>query len=131
MRTKVFAYNGFIGIESNVNAEGLLNKPLDKGQLGFLLDAKFVDIQPEALELLKCLPMSADDLGEVEIYQSNDGVVVFGWLGGPKKVVDISICTASNDYHPELLSPSENVEVPQGFIDFIDKTTTKENNDIV
>ena len=53
MRTKVFAYKGWVDIQSDVNAEGLLNKPLDKGQLGFVLNASFVDISPEALELLK------------------------------------------------------------------------------
>lgn len=125
MRTKVFTYKGFIGIESTVNADGLLNKPLDKGQLGFLFDAKFVDIQPEALELLKRLSMSADDVGEVEIYQSKD-IVVFGWLGGPKKVVDITINTASNDYHPELLVPVDNIDIPQDFIDFIDNSVKRD-----
>ncbi|MDD5650621.1 MAG: hypothetical protein PHF86_09430 [Candidatus Nanoarchaeia archaeon] len=66
MRTQIFAHKGWIGIKSNVNAEGLLNKPLDKGQLGFVVNADFVDISPDALELLKQVPLSGDDLGEVD-----------------------------------------------------------------
>lgn len=77
MRTKVFAHKGWVGIESDVNAEGILNRPLDKGQLGFVLDANFVDITPEALELLKQVPGSGDDIGEVDIIESNGKKVLF------------------------------------------------------
>jgi len=51
IRTKVFAHRGYIGIMSAFDADGILNKPEQKGQLGFVVKAACVDIQPEALEL--------------------------------------------------------------------------------
>jgi hypothetical protein len=103
MRTQIFAHKGWIGIKSNVNAEGLLNKPLDKGQLGFVVNADFVDISPDALELLKQVPLSGDDLGEVDSYKSNNGTRVFSWLGGPIKMFKPAVITSSNSYDPTIL----------------------------
>lgn len=118
MRTQVFAHNGFIGIKSDIKAEGLLNNPTEPDQLGFVVDANFVDVQPQALELLKQIKRSADDLGEVDIFKSVKGTI-FSWLGGPMKVIIPADVTSSNDYHPELIVANDKVETPQDFIDFI------------
>jgi hypothetical protein len=123
MRTKVFAYKGFVGIVSNPKAEGLLNDPLKPGQLGFIVDADYVDIQPEALELLKKVRTSGDDIGEVDAWKCADGKTAFSWLGGPWKVFspDEEGCTSSRTYDPSLLKATEGVETPQDFIEFIEK----------
>jgi len=121
MRTIIFCHKGIVGIQSSPKAEGLLNKPLDKGQLGFVVDASYVDVQPEALELLKKVPGSGDDLGEVDVFKSSDGVTALSWLGGPLKAFKPDEITSSNDYQVNLLTPCENVETPQSFIDFVEK----------
>lgn len=125
MRTQVFAYKGHIGILSDPKAEGLLNEPLKPGQLGFVVKASCVDISPEALDLLKKVPGSSDDIGEVDAHKSNDGDAVFSWLGGPRKTFMPDQVTASNDYHPELLMTSPIVTIPEDFIKYVDEDYPK------
>lgn len=119
MRTQVFAHKGIIGIQSDINAEGLLNDPKLPNQLGFVIDAKFVDIQPEALELLKQIKQSADDIGDIDVYESEIGVV-FSWLGGPLKVAKPDKITGSNCYDANLLTSNSDVKPSQSFIEYVD-----------
>jgi len=116
MRTQVFAHNGFLGIMSGVGAEGLLNKPKDPGQLGFVVDAEYVDIQPEALELLKKIPKSCDDIGDVDVFKSENGIV-FSWLGGPRTALKPDKASGSSSYDPSLLKANPKVETPKDFIE--------------
>ena len=118
MRTKVFAYKNYIGIESNIHAEGLLNDPMKIGQLGFIIDAKFVDVQPEALTLLLKGKKSIDDIGEIDVYKSNDKII-FSWLGGALKSCHVNDISGSNEYNASLLKSNPEVKTPQKFIDFV------------
>ena len=122
MRTQVFAHNGYIGIKSDVKAEGMLNDPLKPGQLGFVVDAACVDIQPAALELLKQVKRSGDDVGEIDVYKGSNGVI-FCWLGGPLKVSNPKEITGSNVTDVSLLTSNDSVVTPQDFIDFIESKT--------
>ena len=119
MRTQVFAHKGIVGIQSDPKAEGLLNDPMLPGQLGFVVDAKFVDIQPEALELLKQIKQSGDDIGEIDVYESEVGVI-FSWLGGPLKASNPLEITGSNCYDASLLKANDTVVPPKEFVEFID-----------
>jgi hypothetical protein len=116
----VFAYKGVVGIVSDVKAEGLLNSPGKPGQLGFVADASFVDVSAEALELLKTVPKSSDDLGEVDVYDAQ-GKIIFSWLGGPWKLFRPADISSSSIYEPTLLKACEGVVVPQDFIAFVDR----------
>jgi hypothetical protein len=120
MKTQVFAHKGWVGISSSTDAEGLLNKPMDAGQLGFVVDAAFVDISPEALELLKRVPKSSDDIGEVDIFGSNDGMIIFSWLGGIKKMFKPEHVSSSNSYNPSLISTTVPVEIDPAFIKIVE-----------
>ena len=120
MRTRVFAYKGMIGIESSPDSEGLLNDPMKAGQLGFVLNAEFVDIQPAALKILKMIRPSGDDIGDVDIYQAND-CVVFSWLGGPKKMVNPATVEGSAMYNPSLIKRTVKFQTPEDFMKFVDK----------
>lgn len=127
MRTQVFEHKGILGIQSDFGAEGLLNDPSQPGQLGFVVNADFVDIQPKALDLLKNVKSGHDDIGDVDVFQANDGVVVFAWLGGNLRAMNPEEIQGSNSYHPELLKSSENVVTPQEFIDFVESELADEN----
>lgn len=121
MRTQVFSHKGYIGIKSAFDAEGLVNDPSKPGQLGFVLDASSVDVHPDALELLKKVPSSHDDIGDVDIFKTNDGRVVFSFLGGPLAVLCPGDgCSGSNSYHPELLTPNPDVVPDKEFVEYID-----------
>lgn len=120
MRTQIFSYKGVIGIQSDVKAEGLLNDPLQSGQLGFVINADYIDIQPEALELLKTVKKSGDDIGEVDVFESEKGVI-FSWLGGPLKAFIPDQITGSSTYNAYLLkTTNENIKPPQEFINFVE-----------
>jgi len=127
MRTQVFQHKGILGIQSDFEAEGLLNDPSQPGQLGFVVNADFVDIQPEALELLKKVKPSHDDIGDVDVFQASDGVLVFSWLGGNLRAMNPDVIQGSNSYHPELLKTSDNVVTPQEFIDFVESELEDED----
>lgn len=123
MRTKIFEYKGYIGIQSSVNAEGLLNDPMKKGQLGFVLDADYVDIQPEALELLKQIKVTGDDVSDINVYTSNDNKRVIAWLGGPLIVLHPLKSEASNGYEINILTSCTDVTPSESFIKYIDSIT--------
>jgi len=122
MRTQVFTHRGIIGIKSNIKAEGLLNDPMKPGQLGFVVNAEFVDIQPEALELLKNVKKSCDAIGGIDVYQGSE-YVVFAWLGGPLKAFKPSQIDGSREYNASLLKPSDNVITDPEFIKMVDENT--------
>lgn len=124
-RTQVFAHKDYLGIKSSVKAEGLLNDPKAKSQLGFVVKAKYVDIQPEALELLKQVKQSGDNIGDIDIFQSSKGVI-FSWLGGSLKVCKPSEIKGSNTYDSSLVKSNPNIETPQDFIYIVEKVE-KEN----
>lgn len=121
MRTQVFAHKGVIGIKSSPTAEGLLNDPTKPGQLGFVCDAAFVDISPEALELLKKVPKSGDDIGDVDVFNTNDGKVIFSWLGGPLTSIDVKNASGSSTYDASLLKACDSVQVDPEFMTLVDK----------
>jgi hypothetical protein len=123
MRTKVFAHKNYIGIESNDHADGLLNDHSKTGQLGFIIDAKFVDVQPEALALLLKGKKSIDSIGEIDIYKFNNKII-FSWLGGPLKGCHVNDISGSNRYNASLLKSNHKVKTPQQFIDFVNSMSS-------
>ena len=121
MRTQVFAYKGIVGIRSEIGAEGLLNDPSKPGQLGFVVDAAYVDIHPDALEVLKQIHKSADDIGDVDVHKVNDGRVIFSWLGGPLAMIRLnSGQTGSSSYDPSLITANDAVVADPDFVRFVD-----------
>jgi hypothetical protein len=119
MRTKVFAYKGVVGVESSYKAEGLINHPAEPGQLGFVVDANFVDISKEALDILKTIKRSSDDIGDIDIFAAKD-IVCFCWTGSCKQVIKPDYFEGSNTYDPSLITRTCEVEVPEEFKTFID-----------
>lgn len=120
-KTRVYAHKGYIGISSAFDAEGLINKPDQPGQLGFVVDAAHVEVQAEALGLLKKIPKGRGSFGEIDVFKADRGVVVFGWLGGNICLINPGEAVATREYDPGLLTATEGVETPQDFIDFIDE----------
>jgi len=121
MKTQVFSHKGIIGIQSDYKAEGLLNDPTQPGQLGFVVDADQVEIQPEALELLKKVKRSGDDIGDVDVFSADGGKVIFAWLGGPMRAMDHNEVEGSSSYDASLLKATEGVTPPKDFVDFVNR----------
>lgn len=121
--TRVFVHNGILGIQSSLKAPGLLNDPSQPGQLGFVVLAKNVIMSREVLDALAKVKRSHDAIGDVDIFNSNAGVI-FSWLGGPLRMIDPTIAEGSREYDVKLL---ENVVIiepnnpPQAFIDAVER----------
>lgn len=120
--TRVFEYRGLIGIRSSFDAEGLLNKPQTPGQMGFVVKAEFVEMPQEALDLLKKVKKSRDCIGDVDVFDSSQGVI-FSWMGGQARVICIEEDKASRDFNPDLLEGVVKIvknEPPDDFIAYVD-----------
>jgi len=130
LRTQVFAYRGIVGIQSSCDAEGLLNKPKEKGQLGFVVDASYVDISSEALDLIKKVKKSCDCIGDIDVYKSSN-CIVFSWLGRPWEMFKPELVSGSREFNPDLLRSRSGVLPDPGFVQCVDKLLLEENTDKV
>lgn len=122
--TRVFCHKGIIGIESDFKSDGLINNPSKPGQLGFVMDASKIEISKEALKLLKTISKSGDDIGDIDVFKTNDGKIIFGWLGGPLALKDPTEISGSNTYNADLLDKVVKItknDPPQQFIDVVNK----------
>ena len=132
---KIFAYKGYIGISGwadncpesiGENEEitlkhlspALMNNPLEEGQLGFVCKIDKCSFSQEAIDLLKQIKPSNDDIGDVDILSSKEGPM-FCWLGGPMKILNLE-SEGSRNYNPSLLPEASEVEVPEAFKNHVD-----------
>lgn len=115
----VFCYKGIVGIQANPESPALIAKP-EGGSFGCVCDASQVNFSQEAIDALKTIKNGHDDLGDVDVFKAGDDKVIFGWMGGYMRVVKPEDSEGSRDCDFGLLKASENVEIPQSFIDFVD-----------
>ena len=89
-RVLVTAHEDFIIITTENVVEDKEFVPNGNGKIGcVLLDTeKNLGVSDEALVLLKKVPTSGDDIGDVDCFISGDKGV-FSWLGGPKSLKHI------------------------------------------
>lgn len=121
MRTQVFTYKGILGVQTSLKAEGLLNDPKDKSQLGWVFNAKHIDIQPEALQVLKRIKRDSGDLGEIDIFETENRDVIFAWVGGKKRIFDPDNITGSSTYDPDLIKRTVAFKTPKDFVKYVDE----------
>ena len=98
--------------------------PMDEDFNPNVLDAAHVDISEEALALLKTIPKSGDDLGDVDVFKTDKGSVVFAFLGGPLAAISAAQgATGSRTYDPALLRGVATVvpnNPPAAFVAYVD-----------
>lgn len=121
----IFAHKGVIGIDAGEAGDysALLTDPEAKHQVGLLADARNVRVQPEAYELITKLSHSNDDIGELMVFQRNDGIVIVGWLGTTwKKAVFVGRDELSKNCNPTLLKDriDSAVTTPLEFVKWVD-----------
>lgn len=102
--TKIYEYKNNVIIDATYPVAGAINDPMQPGQMGYLLSVnkETLNISQEAINLLLSIPKGNGGLGELECFQANDNDIVFGWLGGMKKVVSTDM-EMSRDWNPGLL----------------------------
>jgi len=100
LKTKVTAHKGIIVIETKDPAADNDFIPAGGSRIGcVLINTKDrLGISGEALELLKKIPRSGDDIGEVDTFTSNKRGDVFTWLGPVCRLVDPVGASGSQTY---------------------------------
>jgi hypothetical protein len=65
MKTKIFAYKGALGAETDMEKGKFINKPLDDGQLGCVICVTEIEITQEAVNLLKSASREGGSFGPI------------------------------------------------------------------
>lgn len=90
MKVKITEYTGVIVIETLKPEADKDFVPVGPGKVGSVLTntRKHLGISKKALVLMKKLPVSSDDIGEVDAWKAGDRDC-FGWLGPLNRIVGL------------------------------------------
>lgn len=125
--TTVFAYKGFIGINSTPTDEGMV-APHGGGNIGVVMNANSVRFSLEALDLLKTIKVGKDAIGDVDVFMS--GEPTFAWFGPHKRIISPKNAVAARGYNPSLLKVYDGeIEIPVDFKEHIDVILIEEEFD--
>lgn len=125
MRTQVYAYKGFLGVNSFPFADGMIASPITGMKIGCVIEKSCVDVSPEALELIRKIPVNEEYMPAIDLidHPNKEGVqlLFFASDGGYKSAyVPGQVCVLPT-LNVDELPVTDGVEVPQEFIDFIEK----------
>lgn len=128
VKTKIFTYKGWIGIQSSENSEGLIAKP-GGGNMGVVLSTSACEITPEAKAVFKNAGREGGSFASFMLTEhagapSEHGKSSIGWLGGYLNAAPFSAVKLGRDCNKSVLEDMTEVadmEIPIEFMDFIDK----------
>lgn len=129
MKTKIFTYNGWVGIESSEQAEGMIAKP-GGGNLGVVLRADACEITPEAKKVFKDARREGGSFAPFMLTThagnatKEHGKSSFGWLGGYLNASKFDEVLLGRDCDKNVLDDMVEVpsmEIPQNFIEFVNE----------
>lgn len=129
MKTKIFMYKGWIGVQSSPDSDGLIAKP-GGGNLGVVIRTDACEITPEAKKVFKDCRREGGSFAPFMLTKHEGqatgahGRSSFGWLGGYLNAAPISEVKIGRDCDKEALSDMvevENMEIPEDFKTFIDE----------
>lgn len=128
MRTIIFGYKGIIGAETDLDKGKFLNDPKAGGQLGVVVPVEEIDINKEALELLKKAKREGGSFAPIMLtkhssqYEGESKASV-GLMGFWKHLFhgeDLCIGRDCDTSILDLCNVTE-VNIPQDFKDVVDK----------
>jgi len=124
---KIFAYKGIVGIHCNPESKFIAAHPVN-GNIGVIVEAEGVVISQEAYDEILKIKKSRDDIGDFDVFQAGDKVIV-GWLGGYVRGLDPKEVEGSSTYKPQLLKGNiGEVELPKGFVDAVNEIKAEGGN---
>ena len=131
-------YVGCIGFNPNLKIEevtdpiklehlspALLNNPLSPSQL-YVLNADECQFNQEALDILSKVKRGNNDIGDIDLFKTDEGKKIISWLGGPLALIS-SQSEGSNLYDYEVIKSIKPVEIEknervQDFINYIENS---------
>jgi len=79
MKTKIFGYKGIVGAQTDLENGVFINQPLAHGQCGCIVSVDELEIDQEAIDLLKQAQVGCDDVTEIML--GKDYICLLGfWL---------------------------------------------------
>ena len=93
LKVQITAHEQNLIIETLNEKEDKNFIPVGPNRLGSVLieTDKFLGMSKEAADLLKTIKKSHDDIGDICVWKTNDNKDCFSWLGGFKKIIDVTI----------------------------------------
>lgn len=77
MKTKIFAYKGILGAETDLENGVFLNNPKASGQLGCVIPIEEIEITQEAIDLLKKAPREKGSFAPITLMETSIGLLGF------------------------------------------------------
>lgn len=123
MKTKIFAYKGVIGAETDLDKGKFLNNPKAGGQLGCVIDTSEVQITKEAKELIKNAPREGGSFAPIMLTRANDGRTSVGLFGFWKHIFHGEDLCIGRTCDTSVLDECEEVEIEldKDFVKIIDE----------
>jgi len=87
LKAKITAYKNYLLIEATGDRQDAHFIPANHARVGCIVigTKDHLGVSKEAMALLKKVPKSIDDVGDVMVWKSGDNIC-FGWLGGLKSI---------------------------------------------
>lgn len=123
MRTKIFAYKGVIGAETDLDEGKFLNDIKSPGQLGCVISTTEVDITKEAKDLIKNARREGGSFAPIMLTKHSDGSgSSVGIMGAGKHLFAGEDLCIGRTCDKSVLDDCNEVEmeIPEEFITVVD-----------
>jgi hypothetical protein len=99
IKTRILGHKGWIVVDTADLTQDEDFIPAGGSRIGCVLanTKERLGISDEALELLKKIPKSHDDIGDVDCFKSGDKWI-FGWLGPARRLISTVGTSGSSSY---------------------------------
>lgn len=117
MKTRIFAYKGILGAETDLENGVFANDPKASGQLGCIIPIEEIEITQKAIDLLKKAPREGGSFASIMIMENHIGIMGF-WKHAFK---DGNLCI-SRDCELSILDKLVITDyIPEDFKSFVDE----------
>jgi hypothetical protein len=127
MKTRIYAYKNVLGVDTNVEVEGLINDPKSSGQLGMVIRTDAVEITPSAKEMLRNAKREGGSFAPIMLTKhanpDEHGKSSFGVLGFGKAVFSKDDLAIGRECDKSVLDDMTEIgeeQVPEDFKAFVD-----------
>lgn len=115
MKTRVFGYKGVLGATTDLEKGKFLNDPMAIGQCGCIVSIDELEINQEAIDLLRTATVGSDDIAEIML-----GKNYICLLGFHKHIIDLEITSSCDKTLLNRLIPTT-FDIDPDFINFVEK----------
>lgn len=124
MKTRVFAYKGYVGAETDLENGVFLNDPMKTGQCGCIVSVDELEITQEAIDLIRTARTGCDDIADIMLGKDHIRLLGF-WYHH----VSLELTSSCDRTLLDRLIPAE-VAIDPGFIEYIDSLITEDADKI-